>query len=303
MPCFTPLHGWRAAKVGPSGKRGIVFEASKGLSEFRMLVPCGKCVGCLLERSRQWAMRCVHESSQFDFNCSLTLTFDDLHLPLTGSVCVRDVQLFMKRLRKRVGKVRFFSCGEYGDKFNRPHYHLILFGYDFPDKVFAKTSRCGKFRLYSSQILEEVWGNGMCLIGDVSFESCAYVARYILKKRSGGLNERIDLETGNVEEMAREFVTMSRRPGIGSRWFDEFGEECYRNRCGSVVMRSKEMRPPKFYDGRFEALHPERFEAIKFERMKLGLSHAVDSTDRRLRDREIVEKSKVKLLKRSFEDG
>ena len=120
-------------------------------------LPCGQCIGCRLERSRQWAMRCLHEASLHDFNAFITLTYSDSNLPPGGSLHYTDFQLFMKRLRKRAGMpVRFYCGGEYGESGTvRPHFHACLFGYDFPDKVFYKKTGSGE-RIYTSKLLESV---------------------------------------------------------------------------------------------------------------------------------------------------
>ena len=151
-------------------------------------LPCGQCVGCRLERSRQWAIRCMHEAQMHEDNCFITLTFnpeslDDRSNP--WSLDVRDFQLFMKRLRKKYGAgIRFYHCGEYGELNKRPHYHACIFGFDFPDKRLWKVTNSGH-RLYISESLDELWPFGFCTIGNVTFESAAYVARYIMKKVNG----------------------------------------------------------------------------------------------------------------------
>ena len=149
-------------------------------------LPCGQCIGCRLERSRQWAMRCLHEASLYDRNAFITLTYDDSHLPPGGSLSYPDFQRFMKRLRRRIGsKVRFYAGGEYGEQGTiRPHFHACLFGYDFPDKVFFKRSASGD-KLYTSKLLESLWPYGISSVGDVTFQSAAYIARYCVAKRTG----------------------------------------------------------------------------------------------------------------------
>ena len=137
MPCYSPLIAWRAKHINPSGKTSLVFnQRDAAQPDDPVQLPCGQCIGCRLEKSRQWAMRIAHESSLYDQNCFLTLTFSDEHLPQNLSVSKRDLQLFMKRLRKHFAprKIRFFQCGEYGELNMRPHYHSILFNVDFPDK-------------------------------------------------------------------------------------------------------------------------------------------------------------------------
>ena len=136
MPCFHPLEGYWSKDRNPSGKRSLTFNAREAFTDKKIDVPCGRCVGCRLERSRQWAIRCVHEASLYDNNCFITLTYDSDHVPSDGSLRVEDFQNFMKRLRKSVAprRVRFFHCGEYGERGDRPHYHAILFNLDFDDR-------------------------------------------------------------------------------------------------------------------------------------------------------------------------
>lgn len=129
-----------------------------------------------------WAVRIVHEAQMWPQNSFITLTYRPEDLPQGGSLNVEHYQLFMKKLRARnTGhKIRFFHCGEYGEKLSRPHYHAILFNYDFPDKkVFSEKN--GN-TIYTSELLEDIWGKGFCTIGDVTFQSAAYVARYVMKK-------------------------------------------------------------------------------------------------------------------------
>lgn len=112
MPCYHPLQAWRGPRL-KSGKRAVVFsrgDAERSLLPFELSLPCGQCIGCRLERSRQWAMRCVHEASLHEDNCFVTLTYDNSHLPPGGSLLLRDWQLFIKRLRKSLKKKFDISC-------------------------------------------------------------------------------------------------------------------------------------------------------------------------------------------------
>lgn len=183
MTCYHPIRSYYYTIPGRS--KGIVkFHPADNLADYfdrELMLPCGKCVGCRMDRSQQWAVRCYHEASLHNSNCFLTLTYSPSHLPSDGSLDLRDFQLFMKRLRFRFGEgIRFFHCGEYGSKYGRPHYHALIFGFDFPDKVF----HCEKkgYRYYISQALSELWPWGFCLISDLTFQSAAYTARYITKK-------------------------------------------------------------------------------------------------------------------------
>ena len=129
-------------------------------------------------------MRCMHEKQSHERSAFITLTYDEEHLPQDGGLDVSHFQKFMKRLRKKRGKVRFFHCGEYGDMKGRPHYHAILFGIDFwDDQVLVEEKNDNPY--YISAELAQLWPFGQHRIGEVTFESSAYVARYIMKKITG----------------------------------------------------------------------------------------------------------------------
>ena len=180
MPCFHPITAYYSRVENPSGKRSLVFNSDKALVDVPMQVPCGRCIGCRLDRSRSWALRCVHEASLHEQNCFITLTFNDENLLDNSGLKVSDFQNFMKRLRQKIAPrtVRFFHCGEYGEKFSRPHHHACLFGYDFPDKVLFRKTSSGN--LYTSELLSSLWPFGFSTIAAVTFETAAYVARYVL---------------------------------------------------------------------------------------------------------------------------
>ena len=132
VACFHPLKAWRSHYVNPAnGKRGITFSISKAYTDLPISIPCGQCIGCRLHKSRMWAVRCAHEMQMHEDNCFITLTYNAEHLPAPETLLLRDFQLFMKTLRNKNGAgIRFFHCGEYGDKLARPHYHALLFGHD-----------------------------------------------------------------------------------------------------------------------------------------------------------------------------
>lgn len=188
------------------------------------------------------------------------------HAP--GSLCPTAPVLFMKRLRERLGdvRVRSFGCAEYGSQFSRPHYHLCLFGYDFSkDRVFLKTSGSG-LPIFRSPLLEEVWPFGFSSIGTLTFESGAYVARYICKKHLGKLADlAYVLPSGELLEPERT-VCVSRRPGIGKDWISLYHSETYRD--DSVVIRERSMRPPKYYDRVFSMEFPAFFKYVSRKRKR-----------------------------------
>ncbi len=295
MACFSPIKGYRA----PGGQ--VVFNPKMGWIDLPVVVSCGQCKGCRLERSRQWAVRIMHEAQMHEQNCFLTLTYDDEHLPEGQSLEVRDFQLFMKKLRKKMGPVRFYHCGEYGDQYGRPHYHACLFGVDFSeDRVVESEVRGNKN--YSSPRLDELWPGGHAVLGTLTFESAAYVARYIMKKQTGERAEEhyrwIDGE-GNVWDRKPEYTTMSRRPGIGKEWLHKYGSDVYPS--DFVVVNGKRARPPKFYDSQFELEDPLGMERIKSRRKAQGSRHKEDQTVDRLRVKEEVQEAKMKVFKREVE--
>lgn len=309
MPCYHPIVGWRSVVPNANGNYYITFKPGEGLIGLSMSVPCGQCIGCRLERSRQWAIRCLHEASLYSSNIFITLTLDNDHLPSDGSLSVKVFQDFMKRLRqyahrelKRDG-VRFFHCGEYGETFGRPHYHACIFNFDFPDKYRFSTSN--GLPLYRSDILEKLWPFGHSLIGSVTFDSAAYVARYIMKKKFGKSAwihySDIDWNSGEVLfERRPEYVTMSRRPGIGRNWISEYMDDTYKDDF-IVLNGGRKVLPPKYYDSQFEIVNPSGLERVKNSRKRNALKHADNNTAERLRVREIVLASKLKCVPRKLD--
>lgn len=308
MACYHPIKGYRSLTVGKNGKRPIVFDKRKGFIDCPIYVPCGQCIGCRLEYSRQWAMRCYHESTLHDSNCFVTLTFDDEHLPENNSVDVRDVQLFLKRLRKKFGEgVRVFYCGEYGELNFRPHYHALLFNFDFPDREYFVTKN--NFRLDTSDSLQSLWPFGFCTVGDVTFESAAYVARYIVKKINGSDAWRnytdFDMNTGEVYERNKEFANSSRGSkklgtgGIGKGWFEKFKNDAYPS--DFITVRGVKMKPPKYYDGQLEVINPEEIKDIKRRRIAGAKLFEENNTPDRLKVREKVHLARSSLLRRNLE--
>ena len=200
-----------------------------------LALPCGKCLDCLLSYSRTWAVRCCLEASLYDYNYFVTLTYSDA----PDRLCRRDVQLFLKKLRKKYPGVRYFGCGEYGDHNNRPHYHLILFNLPLDDIKFLGTSKGCRF--YKSSFLEKCWSYGLVDIGEVTFNSAGYVARYAMKKLKA--------------EKRDEFLMMSLKPGIGRVWFEQHKDiiadydKIYFN-FGKV----NKVSPPRYFDKVLESL-------------------------------------------------
>lgn len=303
MPCYHPLSGWRARRKNPNGKRSIVFTKSQGFGDMAVSIPCGVCIGCRLEHSRQWAIRCMHEAQMHENNCFVTLTYSEDKLPPNGTLVKRDFQLFMKKLRKKYGKnIRFYMAGEYGPKLSRPHYHACLFGVDFSDKTLWKVERGNN--IYISDDLASLWGNGFVTIGEVTFETAAYTARYCTKKIRGkdakAHYEKINSETGEVIDLQPEFALMSRRPGIGRPWLEKYETDVFPS--DFVIVNAHEVKPPKYYTNQLEKADPVAHAKLKNKRKKAGLIHEAHNTLSRLFTREKVKTSRANLLKRSYEN-
>lgn len=210
----------------------------------------------------------------------------------------------MKRLRKEIAprKVRFYHCGEYGSgPGQHPHYHACLFGYDFPDKYLFRTVR--GVNLYRSPLLEALWPDGFSTIGDVTFESAAYVARYIIKKQTGDQAKQHYQHVthdGEILQLQPEYTTMSRRPGIGKDWFDKYQTDVFPN--DSVIIKGREQKPPRYYANLYEHTYPDEMEQIKLKRKEKSKLLRKDSTPERLAARQEVKQAQVNLLKRELHE-
>ncbi len=315
MPCYSPLKGWVDKDTG-----GIKFRRDNATETTE--VACGQCLGCRLDKSRMWAMRIVHESCMHETdggNCFITLTYDDGSVPADWSLHRKHFVDFMKRLRKRIAphRIRYFMCGEYGNRcqhgidlervgcplcnVGRPHYHACLFNCSFPDLV-SYGSRDGELR-YTSPFLESVWTHGFVDVGVLNFDSAAYVARYALKKVTGAMADdhylQYDLD-GVVTFLEPEYCTMSRRPGLGRAWFDEFGSDVFPSDevpvPGTGVLRGV----PRYYEELFKVSDPLSLDEIKKVRVEFMRAHGDDYTPERLMDRYHVKKAQVNLLSRSL---
>lgn len=254
----------------------------------------------------------MHEAKMHDESCFLTLTYSEDKVPENGTLRVDDCQRFLKRLRKSLSpkKIRFFLCGEYGEKKHRPHYHAIIFGYDFPDKLpLSLLHDSGKMganvQYYHSESADALWGNGRVVIGAVSFDSACYVANYATKKINGKDAAK------HYNGRKPEFLLMSRRPGIGRSFIERFMSDVYPS--DSVIVRGIEARPPRYYDQILEAHNPALLESLKTKReaqaekleamvLKSGeVVHVAPSRNaRRLAVRKRVAEAKRKLKTRNL---
>ena len=337
MPCYNPLKAWKA----PSGKMVIYKRTEQASGTARLApdtmdLPCGKCIGCRIEKTRQWAQRCTHEASQHDENSFLTLTINKklpsrkrgsknhgaASKPLRtakanaaehrGGDAARELreldssphvgedsvdkkihQKFIKRLRKHVASpLRYFMCGEYGEKLTNPHYHYLIFGYNFPDRKYIKKSESGA-KLYQSATLDKIWGYGHAWIGDVTEQSAQYVAGYVMKKITGPMAKQ------HYKKLTPEFGLMSRNPGLGAAWIDKYKDEVYPT--DKVYTLNRGAKPPRYYDERMKKTDPTTYEQIKKVR-KEEAAKSTDNTPARLADREHVTKAKYGTKRRQLEE-
>lgn len=302
MTCYHPQKAYKSREFNrDTGKYAITFNPMKALNvDHPISLPCGKCIGCRIAKSREWALRCVHESQMHAHNSFITLTYDDQHVPVSYSLDLRHWQLFMKRLRFEVGtKLRFFACGEYGDQGQRPHYHALIFGYDFHSDRKIYTHR-NKNPVWRSDQLQRLWQFGNHEIGAVNFQSAAYCARYVMKKRGGEKAadhyNRVSPIDGERYNVRPEFAVMSRRPGLGTTWFEKFKADAFPS--DFLIVDGRKVRPPAFY---LDKLEEDEQTPIKRHRKRESLPHRWNNTPARLEVRETIQQVRAQRLLRKLE--
>lgn len=340
LSCFHPLLAWPTGRLTVAGKKeykitgypkkpmfaptddvlvkhpefgilnsvpeyGFLPPGVDGYAGKPVEIPCGQCIGCRIQRSRQWADRCLMELTQHpEGGYFVTLTYNDMHLPwswysdpFTGEAQAsltldrRDVQLFLKRLRKSTGQdLRYFGCGEYGPTTFRPHYHLIIFGLVLDDlEPLPGRSRQG-YTYYRSKTVEDAWSfhmrdslrnnvspvvkdsrgrekrpvstAGFCVVGPITWETCAYTARYVTKKLTGDFSSYYDFFN-----ITPPFSMMSLKPGIGSGFYDP---DLYKHEFIylSTEKGGHKCRPPRYFDQKYDIEYPEEMALVKRHRAR-----------------------------------
>lgn len=338
MACYYPVPGWVSQVHG-----GWTGNRRKAWLDRPMSRSCGGCIGCRLKLAGGWAIRGTHEASMSFDNAFITLTFDDKRLPVRENgqlpanvgLYYPDFQDFMKRLRDRTGAdIRYMVCGEYGGTnpvtkqedggLYRPHYHAILFGFNFSDRKYFYRSKRGHV-VCRSKLLEELWPHGNSEVGTVTAQSIAYVARYVMKKVNGKLKDAryrwIDPLTGEIFVRRSEFAKYSLKPGIGAAWFEKFHASVYPH--DYVVFNGRKVRPPRYYDKLYERMtgvkikrevtistgdvidfdietFSQAFEDIKATRIESAKKFVDDNTPERLYVREQVALAQSSRLKRTL---
>lgn len=186
-----------------------------------ILLPCGQCMPCRFNHRRMWTTRISLEAQLWPRNAFLTLTYSDDNFPSDGSVSVTDHQDFMKRLRSRwfrhTGEyIRFFGCGEYGEKTFRPHYHYAVFNFP-PCEGSGANYFDGKYHSCHCRVcrfVEHSWQKGATFTGALEYDSAQYVAGYVTKK----MTSKDDPRLGGRHP---EFMRASRNPGLAANFIPQ----------------------------------------------------------------------------------
>jgi hypothetical protein len=264
MTCLNPRLAYRKT----NGQFTLAKIGDNAPIEKSTLVPCGQCMACRINHQRQWSTRMVHESKMHKESCFITLTIDEEHRNATHSVDQRDMQLFIKRLRKELQpqKIRIFFVAEYGSTTQREHYHAILFGYMPKDKQPWKKNKQGDM-LYTSEQLTRLWGKGHTSVGQFNSTTADYCAKYVTKAYIGKDKENaynwVD-ENGEIIQRKPPFQSSSKRPGLGSSFYDKYKDQLYAH--DKTIIDAKQRQLPKAYDRKFRKEYPELFESIKRKR-------------------------------------
>lgn len=318
MSCYHPNLMFKTDRINPDTGKPVyqfmpAFSQSRDLfdriKDFEvMLVPCGKCVGCRLDYSRSWADRMMLELETEKKAIFVTLTYDNDHVPIKCTfdgepigytVSKRDVQLFMKKLRRKYEgiKLRFYLSSEYGPATRRPHYHAIIYGFsidDFPLKILRGMNEL-KQQYYEVPEISKIWKNGMVMCSDVSYQTCAYVARYVMKKVR-------DDPTWSIENgVDPEFNLMSRNPGLGANYLSEH-PDCldFTNISISTESGAKKIMIPKYFLRKLEMTDPEKYAKLKETRKELAddkiLSKLARTSLSYLDQLEVEEESKLRSV-------
>lgn len=323
MPCYKP---WTP-------------PASMGLPPYTKLA-CQRCIGCKLQRSAEWATRCEHERKSHRYNTWLTLTYDDEHLPnrywtglytpgqkkiYAGTLFKQHPQRFIRAVRKTLSRkgaasdfsilfeykvhavmglrpiphLRYYYGGEYGERTRRPHYHICLFGIEFNDKKHTETTELG-YKLYESETLAKLWPHGKHVIGDLTWETAAYTARYITKKINGQKAtehyKAICHDTGEIHTLLPEFNDMSRKPGIGYHWYTNYRNDVYKKDETYVIQRGHKTKPPRYYDKLKKREDDQYMAHIKKKRLQRAIENKENTRQTRLDAEEIIKTAATKHL-------
>lgn len=240
-----------------------------------LTIPCGKCIACRIKRREEWTLRLSHELENWKEACFLTLTYNEDSCPL--QLQKRDLQLFMKRLRKYLGKkkIKYYGVGEYGDTTSRPHYHIIVFGYNPPVTRYLQKTR------YISDEVSKLWTHGIHTIDKVNKTTIRYVAKYVQKDNS--------TETWRQEK----FALMSK--GLGLKFLEKEKEKIIHNK--GFTVNGNHVSLPRYYWNKLDI--KDTYEEYQFQKesmvrqKKLLDSYKLDSVEE-IKERIIEARSQLK---------
>lgn len=240
MPCAAPITAYR-----PTNGGAVFFKRPQHTTYTEMQLPCGYCILCREEQSRQWAVRIHHETQCHQANCFVTLTYRDECLPEYGSLNYSHLHLWWRKMRRRFPGVRKYAVGEYGDKSDRPHYHVCVFGEAFLENRIVMREQ--PHLLWTSPLANELWGLGNVMVGDLNYQTAQYTAGYMAKKLVKGKQYvRVDEQTGELIPLVQPRAFMSKHPAIGGTWLERYGDQVYAH--DRVVIAGRPQKPPRFYD-------------------------------------------------------
>ncbi|AXL15281.1 replication initiator protein [Microviridae sp.] len=306
MTCYHPLE---ASIQGTKydGTKILKFGQPESPAHQTLQLPCGQCIGCRIDYANMWAIRAMHENQMHEQSCFITLTYDPEFLPYGGTLVPKHLQDFLKRLRKKTPKIRFYACGEYGETVGkRPHYHALIFGWEPGDKeLFYEIEG---IQTFTSETLEKIWGKGFCTLGNVDLDSCAYVARYCTKKIKPSdqspeqFHERYTVTcyvTGEVIDLEPEFARMSNRPGIAKDWFTQYHPDIFP--YDTCIWKGKNVRTPRYYENLLRSSDQLAYDRLKDKRYQGALKAKWNNTPSRLRVRKTIQEAKLSMKQRKLD--
>lgn len=269
MKCLFPLSALRSTKINPAtGKKPVILSSNpkEGYTDQKLDLPCGKCLHCRINRTREWAIRASHEAALYpaDQNHFVLLTYNDENLPADGGLNKIHVKKFLDRLRadaawKGIKSPRTFGCGEYGSKTSRPHYHINIFGLPLDDRVYLKNLKQNK--LYTSQYLTKKWQLGAVTLSPFSHLTAQYTAKYIIKALWAE-----DSQVGGEEGEARQQlppearIATSTHPGLGAQFLDRYAESIVS--LGACEIDGAMAPIPSYYKKLLQKNHPNLYKKL-----------------------------------------
>jgi len=269
LSCLFPLKRYRDAS-------GILITKEKLATGQPLWLPCGQCGECRLSRARQWATRCTHEATQWKNSSFITLTYKEN--PKT--LCPEDTRNFIRRLREKKGNnFKYFLVGEYGENFDRPHYHALIFGYDFGYTKYKKIKDPKKEEsskehelhntdAITSSELDDIWALGYTSVGELTFDSAAYCAQYATKKINGSMAEN------HYQGRHPEFMRQSKN-AIGKQYALHYAQEIIQH--NSVMANGEKQPVPQYYLKQYEKQN-YNLDKLKQKREEFSQDHSIQKS-------------------------